>query len=239
MSCRKLLVACGKTYIQRLWCVLELFMIFAFADETNEEEMMNRIVLVPIEEEGVDLDYICQSFANFNLDNAHCYNPNEEARLRAVMRGVGEDAFTQRIRSLAKLSRITSASIKPKSKGRRLSAGGLSLLRKVKGSVAQKAKVVHRSLSNAMSIRVRRQQSAVEDVTDIVGSMSMRKGSITNMVQGLGPISIAADLANLALAKDAVKGKKMSSHETNQTVDIATTSNATTDATTDSATDTT
>ena len=59
------------------------------------------------------------------------------------------------------------------------------------------------------------------------------------MVQGLGPISIAADLANLALAKDAVKGKKMSSHETNQTVDIATTSNATTDATTDSATDTT
>ena len=72
MSCRKLLVACGKTYIQRLWCVLELFMIFAFADETNEEEMMNRIVLVPIEEEGVDLDYICQSFANFNLDNAHC-----------------------------------------------------------------------------------------------------------------------------------------------------------------------
>ena len=99
MACDKLLVACGKTYVHRLWCVLELFMLFAFGDE---EAALRRIEFLPIEEEGLDAASICDALAEFKLEEARCYDPNEEARLREVMRAVGEDRFVARIRSLGR-----------------------------------------------------------------------------------------------------------------------------------------
>eukprot|EP00947_MAST-08B_sp_MAST-8B-sp1_P004270 g4270.t1 len=89
-ACRQLLMLCGKTYVHRLWCVLELFMIFAFA---GEEEALSRIQLVPIEEDGVTREAILDKLANFKLDEAHCYDPNEERKLRMVMKGIGEERF--------------------------------------------------------------------------------------------------------------------------------------------------
>ena len=32
MGCRKMLVLCGKTYANRLWCVWELFTLLAFTE---------------------------------------------------------------------------------------------------------------------------------------------------------------------------------------------------------------
>ena len=97
-ACNTLLVVCGKTYFQRLWCLLELFMMFAFADEENA---VSRIELVPIEADGVTRESILDNMANFKLDDAHCYDPNEEIKLRAVMAEVGEEKFVGRIRALA------------------------------------------------------------------------------------------------------------------------------------------
>ena len=71
MSCDKILVLCGKTYIHRLWCVLELFMIFCFADDSNEEEVFSRIQMVPIVEEGENEEDILDSFLDFKLEDAH------------------------------------------------------------------------------------------------------------------------------------------------------------------------
>ena len=97
-ACNKLLVVCGRTYFQRLWCMLELFMLFAFADEENA---VSRIELVPIEADGVTRESILESMANFKLNDAHCFDPNEEIKLRTVMAAVGEEKFVGRIRSLA------------------------------------------------------------------------------------------------------------------------------------------
>ena len=91
-------MVCGKTYFQRLWCMLELFIMFAFSPE---EDAVKRIVLIPIESEGVTRESILESMATFNLDDAHCYDPNEEIKLRGVMAAVGEERFVARIRSLA------------------------------------------------------------------------------------------------------------------------------------------
>ena len=97
-ACNKLLVVCGKTYFQRLWCMLELFMVFAFADE---EDALSRIELVPIEADGMTTESILTSMAEFKLKDAHCYDPNEEIKLRGVMAAVGEEQFVSRIRSLS------------------------------------------------------------------------------------------------------------------------------------------
>jgi hypothetical protein len=39
--------------------------------------------------------------ANLSVSKSHCYDPNEEARLRKVIRAVGEDTFNTKIRNLA------------------------------------------------------------------------------------------------------------------------------------------
>eukprot|EP00947_MAST-08B_sp_MAST-8B-sp1_P001870 g1870.t1 len=98
MACRKVLVVCGKTYTERLWCILELFVLFAFSDD--EKATLRRVELLPIEDEGITRESVLKSIAEFRLDEAHCYDPNEEARLRGVMKAVGEEKFVERVRSL-------------------------------------------------------------------------------------------------------------------------------------------
>ena len=100
MACKKVLVVCGKTYTQRLWCILELFVLFAFSD--NEKATLLRVEILPIEGDGVTRDSVLSSMSNFSLGSAHCYDPNEEARLRGVMEAVGEDKFVERVRSLGR-----------------------------------------------------------------------------------------------------------------------------------------
>jgi len=98
-ACKKLLVVCGKTYFQRLWCMLELFIMFAFSQD--EAVAAERIELIPIEADGVTRESILESMSNFELEGAHCYDPNEEIKLRSVMAAVGEAQFVARMQSLA------------------------------------------------------------------------------------------------------------------------------------------
>ena len=126
-ACNKLLVVCGKTYFQRLWCLLELFMMFAFADEENA---VSRIELVPIEADGVTRESILDNMAHFKLGDAHCYDPNEEIKLRAVMAEVGEEKFVGRIRALA--GKIRERDVEK-------AAGGGSLVRSFTRSLSSKS----------------------------------------------------------------------------------------------------
>ena len=133
-ACNKLLVVCGKTYFQRLWCLLELFMMFAFADEENA---VSRIELVPIEADGVTRESILDNMAEFKLDDAHCYDPNEEIKLRAVMKEVGEEKFVGRIRALAgKIRAQDEERARARSSPERILSSVRSLSRKVTSKVS-------------------------------------------------------------------------------------------------------
>ena len=133
-SCNKLLVVCGKTYFQRLWCLLELFMMFAFADEENA---VSRIELVPIEADGVTRESILDNMAEFKLDDAHCYDPNEEIKLRAVMKEVGEKKFVGRIRALAgKIRAQDEEKARARSSPERIFSSVRTLSRKVSSKVS-------------------------------------------------------------------------------------------------------
>ena len=56
-----MLVLMSKTYMKRLWCVWELFTLFTFC---NKEMALERIVIVPIEE---DVDII-QELMTFDIN---------------------------------------------------------------------------------------------------------------------------------------------------------------------------
>jgi hypothetical protein len=113
-ACDTLLVVCGKTYFQRLWCMVEMFMMFTFFEE---EEALSRIELVPIETDGVTRESILESMIHFRLEDTHCYDPNEERKLRMVMAEVGEDQFVARIHTLGRKIRARDEATKAEREG--------------------------------------------------------------------------------------------------------------------------
>ena len=113
-ACDTLLVVCGKTYFQRLWCMVEMFMMFTFFEE---EEALSRIELVPIETDGVTRESILESMIHFRLEDTHCYDPNEERKLRMVMAEVGEDKFVARIHTLGHKIRARDEAIEAEREG--------------------------------------------------------------------------------------------------------------------------
>mmetsp|Transcript_2432 Transcript_2432/g.4491 ORF Transcript_2432/g.4491 Transcript_2432/m.4491 type:complete len:735 (-) Transcript_2432:51-2255(-) len=97
MACRKLLIVAGSTYASRLWCVWELLVLFAF---TGEREAVKRVCFLPIGDDNDGMEII-QSLKQFDARRAHCYDPNEESKVRRVIGTLGIDLFNARIQSFA------------------------------------------------------------------------------------------------------------------------------------------
>ena len=96
-----LVVLCGPTYSARLWCVWELFTLLSFSALEHAQE---RITLAALTQETDDSDGLGGLVA-FGVAKAHCYDPNEEARLRSVICASGEFTFNSRIQKLAESCR--------------------------------------------------------------------------------------------------------------------------------------
>jgi len=100
-SCNSTLVLCGETYPHRLWCAWELFTIIAFQ---HEECIVSRLVVIPLDTtddcplESKSLD----ALTHFDVDNTHCYDPNDEWRLKSIISSVGCADFNEKFRKMAK-----------------------------------------------------------------------------------------------------------------------------------------
>jgi len=106
MSCAKMVVIAGRTYPRRLWCAWELLTLFAFTDEAHAVERVEVLSLdaeagacISGSQDGENCDGLA-SLQAFDIEFAHCYDPNEEAKFRAVIDAVGADRFNERIRAL-------------------------------------------------------------------------------------------------------------------------------------------
>jgi len=94
MACSKVLIFLGDTYPERLWCAWELFILFAFA---RPEQAAERALVVPLSPDSDAHDRL----ESFDSLKAHCFDPNEELRLRRVITAVSADNFNNRIRTWA------------------------------------------------------------------------------------------------------------------------------------------
>ena len=94
MSCRYVLVLHGSTYSQRLWCIWELFTLFSFSPL---EVAISRLKLLPLDPNN----NVLKRLESFDIKDSHCYDPNEEMKLRYIIVANGEDEFNRRIRELA------------------------------------------------------------------------------------------------------------------------------------------
>lgn len=97
MACKGVLMALGPSYPSRLWCVWELFTLMAFMPM---EQVFEKIDVMPLEEGNGES--LLRKLQTFDYKHAHCYDPNEEARLKKTIETIGGDSFNARVRELGR-----------------------------------------------------------------------------------------------------------------------------------------
>merc|ERR1712113_1252032 len=96
MACAKVLLVCGPTYPDRLWCVWELYTLFSFRDVEKIGDCIETLLL-----ESDAYSNIWSKLSTFSVKNAHCFDPNEERILKMVINAVGSDRFNRNVREFA------------------------------------------------------------------------------------------------------------------------------------------
>ena len=104
-----MLVVCGKTYPDRLWCIWELYTLFAVSGGGGGGSSMKLTaagrrhsatttnLIVRDLARGSDQATAQQRLATFDLGNSKCYDPNEEAKLHRAIAATpgGAKGFNQ------------------------------------------------------------------------------------------------------------------------------------------------
>jgi hypothetical protein len=91
-SCQQLLIMCGDTYCNRLWCVWELYIYFAMSGDHGNA----RLVDFSTTNQGTRA-----LLADFDVRNAHCHSQDDETRLRRIIDSEGISDFNLVVRELA------------------------------------------------------------------------------------------------------------------------------------------
>lgn len=97
-----MLVLLSRSYMKRLWCVWELFSLFTFC---NKELAIERIHIRPVKTKTPGDDGqvdIPGELRGFDINRAHCFGPNEEFKLRAILHEVGIDRLADCMAALAR-----------------------------------------------------------------------------------------------------------------------------------------
>jgi hypothetical protein len=86
-SCNRLMILAGNTYCDRLWCVWELYVFFS----TSGVSATKRVELHDFSDTGTS------SLLEFNVEDAHCFSPTDEAKLRSIIESGGSSLFNAMI----------------------------------------------------------------------------------------------------------------------------------------------
>jgi hypothetical protein len=87
-SCNRLIILAGNTYYDRLWCVWELYTFFS----TSGTSALKRVELYDFSDAGTS------TLLEFDVANAHCFSPVDEAKLRSIIESGGASNFNDMIR---------------------------------------------------------------------------------------------------------------------------------------------
>jgi len=97
MASHSLLILCGDTYAQRLWCAWEMYVFFTIADQ-DEWEMDERLRILPLQA-AADCNPT-DTLAHFQVQDAHCFSSDDEVQIRAIIGG-DEARFESAVRDAA------------------------------------------------------------------------------------------------------------------------------------------
>lgn len=99
MACDAVLLLFGPFYTSRLWCVWELFTLTAFLPL---ELAVARVKMAPLNEADLASNALAQQLEDFDAATALTYDPNDRAKLIAVIEAVGRWRFNETIHELGR-----------------------------------------------------------------------------------------------------------------------------------------
>lgn len=89
VGCKQLVVLCGSTYLQRLWCMVELFVFLEMGGQRSNLE------LIPFQTD--DRKSVQAAVAQFDVKNAKCFKDRDTTRLQCVLESSGCDRINNLI----------------------------------------------------------------------------------------------------------------------------------------------
>jgi hypothetical protein len=80
-GCKAFLVIAGRTYTQRLWCAIELFVFLSIHGTTSGY----RLEVMPLGKTQEERTLICENFKNFDVMHCKCSKPEDKQRLQDIV----------------------------------------------------------------------------------------------------------------------------------------------------------
>lgn len=103
LYCKDLLILLDRTYLTRLSCMYEIFVWFTLHSINKSLEEVVKSIKVIFLDEVTDVYSLIIELLHYDIDNSHCFDPNEELKLRYIMSEViGLSKFYDGLRYLAK-----------------------------------------------------------------------------------------------------------------------------------------
>jgi len=98
-GCRRFVALCGKTYLERLWCIIEIFTYFHVGSDIGNFEI---IQVWPTGAEVESAECIARAFETFNVQNCKCSVPADLERMLVILKAAfgSLDAFNERLRAV-------------------------------------------------------------------------------------------------------------------------------------------
>ena len=115
LACKSMIVLGGPTYITRLWCVWELYTLYALSTDVDPSIIIREFgsasdvptrLGTPSKSAAAPAPSLQMQLEHFKVGvHSKCYDPNEEAKLLRAIRSAagGEGGFNRSIQELAKM----------------------------------------------------------------------------------------------------------------------------------------
>ena len=129
-GCKRLFIVCGPSYLDRMWCVLELFVFIQMGGKVEDVEL----AFIPPDDDDPDtraltlLEFFESRFEEFDVANAQCFDPLQKDRLLSIVEaGFGgldgfNDALKETMKALKSKAVLQLAHESPQARARTVSA---------------------------------------------------------------------------------------------------------------------
>ena len=105
-GCKRLFIVCGPSYLDRMWCVLELFVFIQMGGKVEDVEL----AFIPPDDDDPDtraltlLEFFESRFEEFDVANAQCFDPLQKDRLLSIVEAGfgGLDGFNDALKETMK-----------------------------------------------------------------------------------------------------------------------------------------
>jgi len=99
-SSKQVLILMSKTYLNRLWCIWELYTLFTFSSKELAMERLEIVFLDDMDPSTMIDEIEKLTTLNSPIDHSHCFGPDEEYKLRHIIHDVGVENLNEALKAI-------------------------------------------------------------------------------------------------------------------------------------------